>query len=265
MERRYTMREKRQICNGELTMNRARPSVGAATGTSRLVVVVVGVLCLVLVSVAVHAAAAGTPTSTPRLRRPAGARQIQKAASLYSVESPVRLEVHVVKLELGAAENVAQAGKSIAQLLSVDRIEAQGLDNFVDSLQSFGETALLHSGVCLLTSDEPTHINSGRTVPVRRSGPAGEGGDVQSVEYRELGRKLIANLYGVDAQGRICFSYDISVSYVENEAGGAETAPTFASFSTQARGKLRDGQTLVIQNLDHSTVLLVFMTPHIAE
>jgi hypothetical protein len=265
MERRNTMREKRQMCNGELAMNRARPSVRADTGTSRPVVVAVGVLCLVLLSAAVHAAAAGTSTPTPRIRRPTGARQIQRAASLYRLESPVRLEVHVVKVELGAAENVAEAWRSIAQLLSDDNLEAEGLGNVVDSLKTFGQTVLMHSGVCPMTSDEPTYVNSARTVPVLSSGPAGGGGGAQSVGYRDLSRRLIATLDGLDAQGRICFSYDIALSYVEKETEGEEATPTFASFSAQARGKLRDGHTLVIQNLDHSTALLVFLTPHIAE
>ena len=268
------MREKRQICNGELTTNRARPSVRAATGTSRLVVVALGVLCLVLVSVAVRAAVTDvTSTSTPtprlmprpRLGRPAGVRQIQRAASLYRLESPVRLEVHVVKVELGAAENVVEGWRSIARLLTDDNLEAEGLGNVLDSLKPLGQTVLMHSGVCLMTSNEPTYVTSARTVPVPSSEPSGGGGGAQSVAYRDLSRRLIATLGGLDAQGRICFSYDITVSFVEEETAGQEAMPTFASFSAQARGKVRNGKTLVIQNLDRSTALLVFMTPHMAE
>lgn len=263
------MSEKRKIFNGELTMNCARPSVRAGTGVSRPVVVAVSILCVLLLSVTVYAAAAGTSTPTPRprprLRRAAGVRQIHRAASLYALENPVRLEVQVIKVELGAAQDVVEAWRSIAQLLSDGNLEAEGLGNVVDSLNTVGQTVLMHSGVCLMTSDEPTFVTSARTVPVLSSEPAGGGGGAQSVGYRDLSRRLIATLGGLDAQGRICFSYDITVSYVEEETEGEEATPTFASFSTQARGKVRDGHTLVIQNLDHSTALLVFLTPRIAE
>jgi len=265
------MSDKGQTCRGESTVNRVRSSLRTFTGASVLAAVALGMMCVLLLSVTVYAAGGGlprgrgTPRGAPRPRLAPAVRQAQRAASIYTLDNPVRLELNVVKVELGAAGNVAQSWRSIAQLFSADSLEAEGLTSAVDTLKSFGETVLLHSGVCVLTSNDATYVNSARTVPVRSSRPTGEGGTVRAVEYRDLARKLIANLEGLDAQGRICFSYDIAVSYVEDETGGTSAAPTFASFNMQARGKVRDGRTLVIQNLDRSTALLVFLTPRIVD
>lgn len=259
------MSDKGQTCRGEPTVNRVGPSLRTFTGASVLAAVALGIMCVLLLSVTVYAAGAGLPRGAPRPRGVPVVRQAQQAASVYRLDNPVRLELHVVKVELGAAEDVAQAWRSIAQLFSANSLEAEGLANALDSLKTFGETVLLHSGVCVLTSNDATYVTSARTVPVRSSRPTGEEGRVQAVEYRDLARKLIATLEGLDAQGRICFSYDIAVSYVEDETGGSSTAPTFASFNMQARGKVRDGRTLAIQNLNRSTALLVFLTPRIVD
>ena len=268
------MSERGQICKGERAMKRASSPHMAATGVSRLVAVALGILCGSLLLVTGYAEPARAPVSMAGIRRTSLARQVQRAASVYEIDSPVQLEVHIVKIELSSPWDVTWQWRFPRELFSPPAEETgaessaemkpEGFAGVLQSLQKFGVTTVLHSGVCLLTGNEATYVYSGRRVPVRQTRPTGEGETIYSaVEYRDLGHKLIVNLEGLDARGRICFSYDIDVSYVDDETGGADEAPSFASFNTQARGKVKDGQTLVIQNFDRSTALLIFLTPRI--
>ncbi|MCK5557311.1 MAG: hypothetical protein KAJ01_02965 [Candidatus Hydrogenedentes bacterium] len=274
------MSERGQICKGERAMKRASSPHMAATGASRLVAVALGILCgsLLLLSAYADAMSARAPAAptTYSAARARTARQVQRAASVYELDSPVQLEVRIVKIELSSPWDVTWQWRFPRELFSPPAEETgaessaemkpEGFAGVLQSLQKFGMTTVLHSGVCLLTGNEATYVYSGRRVPVRQTRPTGEGETIYSaVEYRDLGHKLIVNLDGLDARGRICFSYDIDVSYVDDETGGADEAPSFASFNTQARGKVKDGQTLVIQNFDRSTALLIFLTPHIVK
>ena len=253
------MSERRRIFGGEPISTYVSALLKSVGSASRPVLAALGVLCGTLLVLTVFAASA--QERVPLVRRPATLRQFQRAETIYRIDNPVWLEETTVRVELRSAEDTGwRLGLSPGRLAM--ELKGKGLAAVLESLKEFGETTVLHAGVCALSGKEATSIYSTKRVPAATTRMSG-GKTVSVVEYRDLGRKLTAHLEGKDAQERICFSYDIDLNYIEGEVG--KDNPTFASFTATGHAKVPDGLPLVIQNFDGSTGLLIFLTPRIAK
>jgi hypothetical protein len=182
------------------------------------------------------------------------------------------LEEHVVKVELRSADKVGWQVKLPPEVLaspaqrpaaeSSGTAKPEGFAAILQCLKFFGESTVMHNGAWIITGAAPTNVYSGKTIPVEQTAGVGDGKTTASrVERREVGRKLTVNLEGIDAEQRICFSYSIELNYVEGKLG--EGNLTFSNFNAEGRIRAKDGETVVVQNIEGSTALLIFFTPHV--
>jgi len=256
------MSQTRENCGGERISGNTCSLVGAAGGTSRLVLATLGVVCMALVALATRTApAAGVAAGAPASRGMSAAvlRQLRTGEGIYRIDNPVRLEETTVKVKLRSPDDMDWPWRFLGEIGGERPIEAVA-PGVLEALKELGETTVLHGGVCLLSGREPVSVYSSKRVPVQTTRVSG-GQPVSVVEYRDLGRKLTAHLEGIDAQGRLCFSYNIDLNYIEGEADSA--SPAFASFNAEGHAKVKDGETLVIPNFDGTNGLVVLLTPRI--
>ena len=258
LERRDTMSETRKTCRGERISDNGRSAVKSARLPA-----VLGIACAVLLVLTGFGASAQTrPRGAVTTRTPAAMRQVQRAETMYRIETPVRLEETTIKVELSSPE----ALNGWWQFLRETESEPPGdmiVPKALQALKELGETAVLHSGVCLLSDTEQASVHSSKRLPAQTTRMTGSGKPIAAVQYRDLGRRLSAHLEGIDTQFRICFSYDIELNYIVSEPDSA--SPAFASFNVEGRARVKNGAALVIPNLDGSSGLLIFLTPRVAK
>lgn len=251
------MRETRKSCGGEQISDCGCSAVKSAGAVFRLLAWpgIMSALLLVLTAVA-----ASAQQRAPVARKAPALRQISRTETIYRIDVPVRLEETTIKVELSSPAALDGWWKFLRETES----ESPGgtiVPKALVAMRELGETAVLHSGVCLLSDREQGSIYSSKRLPAQIRNASSRGETVAAVEYRDLGRRLSANLEGIDTQGRVCFSYNIDLNYIVGEPDTA--SPGFASFTAEGRARVKIGEALVIPNFDGSNGLLVFLTPRL--
>lgn len=227
-------------------------------GTASRLPAVLGIVCAVLLALTMVVASAQERTPMTAASKAPVLRQLRRAETIYRVDTQIRLEETTIKVELGSLEALNGWWQFLLQMQD----ESPGgatVAKALEALKELGETTVLHSGVCLLSDTEQASVYSTKRIPAQTTRTGSSGTTLASVQYRDLGTKLSAHLEGMDAQRRICFSYNVDLNYVEGESDKAN--PAYASFNTEGRARVRNGETLVIPNFDGSTGLLIFLTP----
>lgn len=254
------MSETRKTCGMGRIGNHGL-SVAKSAVASRPVLAALGVVCGALFLLAAVAASAQERPRPAVTATTYALRQMQKAETIYRIEAPVRLQETTVKVELGSPEALEGWWRFLLETESGSSGESATFPKALQALRELGETKVLHSGVCLLSHNEQASVYSSSRVPAETSRVGSGGRTVTAVEYRDLGRRLSAHLEGIDAQGRVCFSYNIELNYIVAKPDTAN--PAFSSFNAEGRARVRVGETLVIPNFDGSSGLLVFLTPRL--
>lgn len=251
------MRETRGSCGEEQISNCGCSAAKPAGAVFRLLAPS-GIICALLLLVT--AVAASAQQRVPVARPASALRQIGRAETIYQIDVPVRLEETTVKVELSSPEALDGWWKFLRETESEEPGGAI-VPKALVAMRELGQTEVLHSGICLLSDREQGSIYSSKRLPAQIMKASSRGETVAAVEYRDLGRRLSANLEGIDAQGRVCFSYSIDLNYI---VGKPDTAsPGFASFTAEGRARVKIGEALVIPNFDGSNGLLVLLTPRL--
>jgi hypothetical protein len=222
-----------------------------------------GVICIALLAVTADVAPADeTEAEAPpsRIMTSVGLmRRLQTSEGIYRIDEPVRLEETTVKVRLRSLDDMDWQWRFLGEIGN-ESSGGSSVPAVLEVLKGIGETTVLHGGVCILSEGDPVSVYSSKRVPAQTTRVTGEQ-TASVVEYRDLGRRLMAHLEGIDGQGRICFSYSIDLNYIEGEPD--RTSPAFTSFNAEGRAKIKDGETLVIPNFDGSNGLVILLTPRI--
>jgi len=251
------MIETRRIF-GKERISKCRCSALKYTGAASRLPAALGIMCAVLLALTAVIASAQERTPMRTATKAPVLRQLRRAETIYRMDTQIRLEETTIKVELGSLEALNGWWQFLFQMQG-ESPEGATVPKALEALKELGETAVLHSGVCLLSDTEQASIYSTKRIPAQTTRTGSGGTTLASVQYRDLGTKLSAHLEGMDVQRRICFSYNVDLNYMVGESD--EANPAYASFNTEGRARVRNGETLVIPNFDGSTGLLIFLTP----
>ena len=243
-----------------------------------------GIAAIMLIVVAC-AGVASAQQQTPLEQQKAKLRRAYEAASIYKINAPIQIEERMIMVDLTDSDaheirwdlesESFQHGSTAGNALGSCAIHISDHQAFIDYLEEQGEVRVLHKRRWMALNEGPgttSYVHSGQALPYSAEGAPAEKAS-RVTEHRQVGTRVTVKFNGivrgetldVPVEKPYLADFDVTVNATYLQQDSHKEPPVFCLFDVETRARVRDGDTLIFEDLNDRKAMLFLLTIDIVD